>query len=222
MEPLQKSDASALRKETENALVDTGLSVLGWFRDDQGKACLLVGNLGGALWPIFSQSPFATDGFPDPLDRWSRHILGGAAARLGCRVHFPFERPFKPFQQWSMAATGARPSPLGLLFHPEAGLWWALRGAFCFPQACDIPAMVTDGDHACESCVEKPCLSACPVEAFMPQGFDAGGCKAYLKRETTSGCRTGGCAARIACPVGRTHRYQPDHHLFHLRAFAGN
>ena len=62
--------------------------------------------------------------------------------------------------------------------------------------------------HACDTCVDKPCLSACPVNAFGPNGFDVASCRAYLNTEPgRKGCMTSGCMARDACPVGRAHRY---------------
>src|SRR6185312_11105495 len=56
-------------------------------------------------WPVFAASREAGDGAPDPLDRWSRRVLGGLAAAFGAVPLFPFGGPpFLPFQRWAQRA----------------------------------------------------------------------------------------------------------------------
>ena len=83
----------------------------------------------------------------NPLDTWSREVIGEVAEEFGARAVSPSDRPYLPFQQWAMRAEGLRPSPLGILMHPEYGLWHAYRGALLFdveipiqaPQRGDLP-----------------------------------------------------------------------------------
>src|SRR5215475_9653176 len=109
----------------EQALAPYGLAIRGGFHpepDDgvpalKGGPCrtmLLVGNLGGALWPAFSASPEYTDGAPHSLDRWTRRIVEALAPSLeaGARALFPFGGPpWLPFQRWAMKADCVSPSP---------------------------------------------------------------------------------------------------------------
>ncbi len=72
-----------------------------------------------------------------------------------------------------------------------------------------------------ESCADKPCLSACPVDAFAPGTYDVGACKAHIARPAGADCLALGCRARRDCPVGTAYRYLPEHAEFHMRAFLG-
>jgi hypothetical protein len=180
---------------------------------------LLVGNLGAAMWPAFSAAPEFADGAPHPLDRWTRRILDAVAREFGAAALYPFGGPpYLPFQRWAGAAEGLRPSPLGVLIHPDYGLWHAYRGALSFADRLDLPAR-NQRPRPCDSCQEQPCLSACPVEAFKPSGYDVAGCRDHLAGATGGACREAGCLARIACPVGRAQAYPPAQMAFHMAAF---
>src|SRR5690606_4746447 len=101
----------------------------------------------------------------NPLDTWSREVIGAVAREAGARAVSPNDRPYLPFQQWAMRAEGLKPSPLGILMHPEYGLWHAYRGALLFDVEIDVPPL-REVLHLCDLCVGKPCLKACPVEAY--------------------------------------------------------
>jgi len=178
---------------------------------------VLVGWTGGAQWPAFAASAEFGDGRPDPLDRWTRRTLGAAAARLGAVVLHPGEGPpFLPFQRWAMRAEGLSPSPLGLLIHPVWGLWHAYRGALVLRQRValvEMPAVRSP----CEGCA-RPCLSACPVGAFSAGGYDVAGCAGHLDGAAGDGCLSGGCAARVACPVRPAVPYGAAQLGFHMAA----
>lgn len=199
-----------------------GLPALPDGRPAQGL--LLVGNAGSALWRSFKDSQEALDGAPDPLDRWTRRKVGGTAARFGLGAVFPFEGPpYFPFQRWAARAEPVFNSPLWLLIHPDYGLWHAYRAALLLP---DLPEMSADSSVAesranpCDACEGRPCLSACPVGAFSPSGYDVEACAGHLATPEGEACLVGGCKARGACPVGSDYMYQPDHLAFHMAAFA--
>ena len=101
-----------------------------------GRVCgtiLLLGNLGGGLWPVFAESAELADGAPHALDRWTRRILESLAPGFGATPLFPFGGPpWLPFQRWAIKADCVAPSPLGILIHPDFGLWHAYRGALAF------------------------------------------------------------------------------------------
>lgn len=184
---------------------------------DPARSIVLLGNIGGSVWPALS-TWLATYGGPDPLDTWSKAVIEPVATQFGATAFYPSDRPYMPFQQWAMRAEGLEASPLGILIHPEYGLWHGYRGALALGEA-------VRADHAqrraspCEACDAKPCLSACPVGAVTPSGFSVGSCRTYLATvEAHTTCMEKGCLARHACPVGEAYRYPPQQIRFHMAA----
>jgi len=155
------------------------------------------------------------------LDEWSARILNALAARLGARAVFPFERPYLPFQRWAQRAEACHPSPLGLLIHPEYGLWHGYRGALLFAAAIALPPPDRRASP-CATCPDRPCLSACPVAAFDSKSYDVPACARHLVATPEPTCMDIGCLARHACPVGRDYRYAPAQARFHMSAFREN
>ena len=187
--------------------------------DDPDRALALVGNIGSSYWPFFSASPEYRDAAAHPLDRWSQRIAAEIADPRALQPLFPFEGPpWLPFQRWAERAGGLTQSPIGVMMHPEYGLWhsyrFALRGA-----RFEVPA---SGDESpCLSCTTKPCLNTCPVDAFDASGYAVDRCADYLGRDPEAGCHQQGCLARYACPVAPELRYDAAQGRFHLNAFLG-
>lgn len=184
------------------------------------KAILLVGQAGASAWPHFlawreRQPP----GLANPLDTWAQETIGAVAERFGARAVSPSDRPYLPFQQWAMRAEGLKPSPLGILMHPEYGLWHAYRGALLFDVALDFP-QAEKPIHLCDACIGKPCMNVCPVSAHSRHGFDHAGCLAHVRAPQGALCMEGGCPDRNACPYGVAYRYPANVQAFHMRAFA--
>ena len=220
------------RDLVETAITAAGLAPRGWIvatADDRlppladgrtARAVVLLGRLGRQGWSDFAAAPEYRDRRPDPLDRWTRRVVGALAADLGGRALFPFDGPpWWPFQAWGYRAEPLTRSPLGLAIHPDFGLWHAFRGAIAF--ADDVGAIVAPEAVAgpCESCGSRPCLTTCPVDAFTATGYDIGRCLAHLESPLGALCRTDGCRARDACPVGRGRRYGDEEIRFLMRAF---
>jgi hypothetical protein len=186
------------------------------------KTIVLLGNIGGSIWPAFGRW---RDGSPDrggenPLDAWSKAVIEPVAVAFGATAYFPSDPPWQPFQHWAMRAEGLRPSPLGILIHPQYGLWHGYRGALGFAQALP-PTASLNHPHPCDHCPDRPCLSTCPVQAVLPSGFQVAPCRAHLKTgEGQAGCMARGCMARNACPVGTEHRYPPQQLHFHMAALS--
>jgi hypothetical protein len=119
-----------------------------------------------------------------------------------------------------MRAEGLRPSPLGILIHPRYGLWHGYRGAIGFADKVGEATMPFDR-HPCDQCQDRPCLSSCPADAVHAARFDVRACRSHLRLpEGASGCMTGGCTARNACPVGADYRYPVGQLQFHMAALA--
>lgn len=182
---------------------------------------LLVGNAGSVLWDRFAADipEHTRREMCHPLDDWTRRTLTAIAERFGARPLFPFEGPpYWPFQTWAARAEPVFPSPLKMLIHPVFGLWHAYRGALIFPERLDLPERA-NALNPCLACTSQPCLTACPVDAFSDQGYDVAACQGFLRSKSGRDCMNRGCAARRACPVGRSYRYEPAHAQFHMRAF---
>lgn len=196
------------------------------FSDGRSVATLfLIGNEGRGMWPIFTASKEAGDHLAHPLDRFSRRVISRIAARLEAAALFPFDGPpWLPFLRWARKAGPLSPSPIGPLIHPILGLWHAFRGALAFHRRIELPAADTqanadDDTGPCRRCLERPCLKACPAEAFAFGRYDADRCTMHLRSDAGTDCVGFGCLARRACPVGKAFTYSPSQSEFHTRAF---
>jgi ferredoxin len=213
--------------DIERSLRDAGFTPRGAFHpapgdgvpplaaDAAARTVVLAGNAGPHMWQSYAA---ACAGERLSLDAWSERVLGALAVRLGARAVFPFARPFAPFQRWAMRAEACHPSPLGLLIHPDYGLWHGYRGALLFAAAIELPPPDLRASP-CIGCADRPCLSACPVGAFSAAGYDVPACVRHLARAPEPDCMGAGCRARHACPVGRDYRYVPEQARFHMEAF---
>jgi ferredoxin-like protein FixX len=214
--------------EVGRALAPSGIATRGTINFGKGegppmtdgssaRSVLLLGNVGGSIWPSFATWQKGYDG-ADPLDTWSKSTIRPLAASLDAMAYFPSDPPWQPFQQWAMRAEGIRPSPLGILIHPIYGLWHGYRGALGF--RFEIEETVAFTEHPCNRCHDKPCLSACPAGAVRAEGFDVAACRSHL-RVTEAACGASGCLARNACPVGPEFRYPAEQLGFHMDSLKG-
>ncbi|HXV24515.1 MAG TPA: hypothetical protein VED46_09680 [Alphaproteobacteria bacterium] len=186
----------------------------------EGRTLLLLGMAGRGAWDAFARSPErAGDARTHPLDAWTRRAVSELAERLGALPLYAFEGPpYWPFQRWGMRAEPVAVSPLGILIHPEFGLWHAYRAALLLGERLELPAWEPRASP-CESCAGRPCLSACPVGAFTGSSYRVEDCAAHLRAPAGAMCMEEGCRARDACPVGRTYRYPAEQIRFHMKAF---
>ena len=105
---------------------------------------VLLGPAEPGFWAHVTATPEFADGAPDPLDRWSRRVIGALADELACeigaRALFPFGGPpWHPFIGWARRSGRAWPSPVGLLVHDTAGLMLSYRGALALPERIALP-----------------------------------------------------------------------------------
>ncbi len=179
---------------------------------------VLVGNAGPEMWRRFQASAERRLSI-DPLNSYTRRVVGELAQNLDARALYPFTGPpFLPFLRWAQKAEPVWPSPIGPLIHAEYGLWHAYRSALAFATRIELPPM-ENAERPCDSCADRPCLGTCPVNAFSESGYDVPRCVAHVDAAAGAECLTGGCRARRACPVGRTYAYAAEQAEFHTRAF---
>lgn len=200
------------------------LTVLGAFHGDAetnlpngAQTLVLLGPNEPGFWDHVTLSPEFADNAPDPLDRWSSRIISRLAEDLGARALFPFGGPpYQPFIAWALKSGRAWQSPVTLLVHDRAGLMVSYRGALAFDERLDLPA---PAPCPCDTCEDKPCLVACPVNALANSAYDLAACHGYLDTRPGQECLTRGCAARRACPVSQSYGRNPAQSAFHMKAF---
>jgi len=214
-------------EDVGNAVRDAGLASRGAFhpgpedgvpRLPGGRPAgtvVLVGNVGPAMWQAFSR---LRDPLVDKLDDWSEEVLTDVARRFEATACFPFSRPPLPFQRWAMRAEPCHVSPLGILVHPDYGLWHGYRGALLLPRRLELPPP-DRRPSPCDGCADKPCLGTCPVGAFSSAGYDVPACTRHIATPVGEDCVDLGCRARRACPVGTAYQYLPDQVRFHMTDF---
>ncbi|WP_317056234.1 ferredoxin [Roseovarius rhodophyticola] len=206
-------------EQIEDLAAKTQLTVFGTVSDnlpENVKTLVLLGPLEPGFWRHFTGSEEYKDGAENPLDRWSARVIGQLAGALGAQAFFPFGGPpYQPFIQWAQDSGRAHLSPVGLLVHDVAGLMVSYRGALGFSERIETPR---PGPSPCASCETKPCITACPVDAFAGEGYDVVACKADLDRPANT-CMIQGCAVRRVCPVSQNYGRVEDQSAFHMRAF---
>lgn len=197
------------------------LEVLGGFaaQDDPAlpkgtRTLLLLGPREPGFWPAVQASEFW--GGPDPVDRWSRAVVGRLACDLGGKALFPFGGPpYQPFYGWALRSGRCWDSPVRLLVHDTQGLLVSFRGALALKEAVDLPAAPV---RPCDACA-KPCLTACPVGALSGAGYDLPRCHGFLDTAAGADCMAGGCLVRRACPVSLGYARMPEQSAYHMRQF---
>lgn len=211
-------------EEIQSLCAPHNLMVMGGFATEPGddlpagtRTLLLIGPAEPGYWAHLTAQPEWLDGAPDPVDRWSRRVIGRMACDLRAKALFPFGGPpYRPFYQWALRSGRAWDSPVRLLVHDQAGLWTSYRGALALKQAVALPDPAV---RPCEICADKPCLSACPTGALTGAGYDVPRCHAFLDTPEGTDCLTGGCLVRRACPRSQSHGRVREQSAYHMRQF---
>ena len=206
------------------ALAGHALTVLGGFQavpqdalPPGTRTLLLVGPRQPGFWQHLTAQPEWQDGAPDPVDRWSRRVIGRIACDLGAKALFPFGGPpHRPFYTWALRTGRVWSSPVRLLVHDEAGLMVSFRGALALKERIALPP---PPPSPCDSCAGQPCRTACPAGALTDAGYDLPACHAWLDTAPGQGCMMGGCAVRRACPVSARHARMHEQSAYHMRQF---
>ena len=217
VEPVAALSLTALQKRLDRHY----LQVLGGFAckaeadlPKGTRSLVLIGPKEPGYWAHVQAQP--EWGAADPVDRWSRRVIGQLACDLGAKALFPFGgAPYHPFYQWALRSGQVWQSPVKLLVHVQQGLMVSFRGALALKGAIELPA---PAERPCDAC-DKPCLSACPVGAMTDAGYDLAACHGYLDRVDGTECMNGGCLVRRACPLSATYARIPEHSAYHMRQF---
>ncbi|MGL4236098.1 ferredoxin [Tabrizicola sp.] len=179
------------------------------------RTLLLLGPREPGFWAHLTSQP-EWDGQPDPVDRWSRRVIGRLACDLGAKALFPFGGPpYHPFYQWALRTGRVWESPVRLLVHARQGLMVSFRGALALKEVLDLPPAAP---RPCDTC-PAPCLTACPAEALTAAGYDVPRCHAFLDRPEGQDCMAGGCLVRRACPVSQSYARLLEQSAYHMGQF---
>lgn len=195
----------------------SGLILRGGFTQED-QTTLLIGPNEPSFWDYFRNSPEYKDTLPDPMDRWSKRVIGAIASDLNSKAVYPSDGPpYAPFYTWAVLSKKAFVSPLKLLVHEDVGLMISYRGALVLDQAIKLP--VSSEKSPCEAC-SKPCISACPADAFSIVAYDTDACKSFLCSNTGQDtCLQKGCSVRLSCPLSPKNSRHADQTKFHMKAF---
>jgi hypothetical protein len=184
------------------------LEILGDIPNHPDQTLCLVGNGGRALWEKLPRPVRAED---HPIDRYTLHHL----AELGdstMQIIYPDSKWLIPLQKLGRILNVARPSLLGLDINETFGPWFAYRAVFLTSQRIPETAHA-EFTSPCESCADKPCLSACPSGA-VGQPFDVKKCGDFrFSRNSPCADR---CLARMRCPAEAEHRYSLEQIQYHM------
>jgi len=200
-----------------------GLAIVGALHPDVAdkapagcQTLVLLGPNEPGFWQRITTSPEFSA--PNPVDRWSERVIGKLAQQVSATALFPFGGPpYQPFIGWALRSGQIWSSPVSLLVHAHAGLFVSFRGALAFSQKIDLPAQ--NKTSPCDSCLEKPCLTACPVAALGPQGYDVAACHGHLDGAGKESCLSLGCLARRSCPISKNYGRLSEQSAHHMRAF---
>ena len=166
------------------------------------------------------KSAEASDGLPDPLDRWSQRVIGSIASELPRWPSIqadPLPRyPFKGLRPAANLCTEVR-SVCSSIHSGGSGTPIAAH-SFVLPDRISLPRLAPAASP-CSACATQPCLSSCPVQAFRSGSFHLELCLDHVLSAAGSECRERGCRARRACPVGADYRYIEAQARFHMLAF---
>ncbi len=222
MTELALPSSSELYDVTARAVQHAGLIVMGALHPRvagtqqlDGGTLVLLG-AGPEFWPVLKDS--AEWSGADPVDRWSTRVIGQLAQELGAQPHFPFGGPpYAPFIDWALKSGRTFSSPVGALVHDTVGMMISLRGALHFNDEFEIPEATAQSP--CTTC-PAPCTTACPVGALNSQSFyDVSACHDHLSTVQGQTCMTGGCLARLACPLSIGAGRNPEQSAHHMKAF---
>jgi len=178
------------------------------------RQLILFGHGGRRLWECVQAQGAGSD---HPIDEHSVRTVNAwrsqALPHARARFVFPGPTPIG-LQRLGMLAGWHHASPFMVGIDAVWGSWFAYRAAILTDTGL-APSATQDNGHPCETCVDKPCIAACPAGALDGDRFHLKACNAR-RLAAGSGCALG-CTARNACPVGAQHRYE-DSQIRHSAA----
>ena len=171
------------------------------------RQLVLLGHGGKALWDCVKA---AGSGGENPIDDFTvRRIERCFAEHLpdnSFQIVYPGEQPVG-LQQLGALAGWHHAAPFMVGIDADWGSWYAYR-AVVLADTRFRPFLAVDRNNPCHTCETQPCVAACPAQAMAGGGFSLARCAAWRLQPGSTCAFT--CQARLACPIGSTHRYDAD------------
>jgi len=181
------------------------------------RQLLLFGHGGRQMWQALAGSAFRHD--EDPVDGFSSDVVARFFSEENpgnsYTLLFPQKQGTKqgtiPLQQLGKLAGWHHASPFRIGVNVRWGSWFAYR-AVALADTAFTPTAPVPEPSPCESCTDKPCLSACPVTSSCGD-IKLDDCMGHRVAAASSCANT--CLARLACPVMQEARYSDEQIAYH-------
>ncbi len=177
-----------------------------------------------SLGPVFGRQTAFRGGTENPFDQRARSLTQDFVARH-LTPHDPAVELLYPgpaqldLRAWLQAGAVQFPSRLGIGIRPDCGTWLAVRSAVWVTPPVELRRLLIrrypplKGESPCDSCTEKPCLDACPVDA---QRLETGRLERCIEQRLVEATPCAErCGSRSACPVGTEYRYGEAQMRYH-------
>lgn len=204
------------------------LEVYGGFHPDKQdkvpgdtKTLIMLGPKEPGFWTYIIKQDEFKDGLPNPLDRWSKRVIDTIGEETKGEPAYPFGGPpYHPFMTWALKTGRSWHSPIKFLVHDTSGLLVSYRGVLGYSEFFHLPP--PPPQSPCVTCIDKPCITACPVDVLTPEIYDADGCRKYIGSSEGHECLRLGCNVRRICPISATYQRDIRQSEFHQIAFLKN
>lgn len=178
------------------------------------KQLIMFGHGGTRMWESVQQSEFAGD--DHPIDSFSVNIVkqyfADTCSGSSFEILYPHSSRMVPLQKLGVLAGWHNASPFRIGINAEWGSWFAYR-AVVLADTEFKATLKMDAPSPCDSCEEKPCITACPADALSGNDGALKPCIDY-RLTKDSKCKDR-CFSRLACPIAAEHRYSIEQINYH-------
>ena len=180
---------------------------------DGYRQLLLFGHGGPRMWQALAGSAFKRD--EHPVDHFSMDVVARFFTEENptnrYKLVFPQQAGVIPLQRLGQLAGWHHDSPLRIGVNARWGSWFAYRAvALADTSFAATPSLIEPSP--CASCMDKPCITACPV-ASKDGDIKLDACMDERLRAGSPCAKT--CLARLACPVMADERYSQEQIAYH-------
>lgn len=176
---------------------------------------ILIGHRGRDLWTALQRrgmhGAHPIDQFvTERVTAWMDGPLQGHA----WRQVFPGTQAVS-LQRLGALAGWHHSSPFWLGVDAAWGSWFAYRAVILADTSLALTPR-RERPPPCATCIDKPCIAACPAGALTSERTGSGQLQTCLdfRKQPDSPCQDR-CLARNACPVGAEHRYADEQVAYH-------
>lgn len=183
------------------------------------RQLLVFGHAGTRMWRAMREATPEPSTSANPVDEFSlatvrAHIEDELGVRRWAAL-YP-GTTLVPLQELGTLLGWHQPSPLLVGISEAFGTWFAYRAVVVADTSLPLTPPPSPRTSPCDSCVEKPCLSACLGAALNTGTLSIERCVTFRARDA-SPCADR-CHAREACPIGAEHRYDTEQTRHHYGA----